>query len=301
MQKIPTKKYICTVSDDHYLSRGLSLVESLKKYNENIHVFYLCVNKKCVDAVKNLKIDYVEFVDIKNVINGDERFLNIIPSREATAVGQATEISQDLIELVYKMSSYFPKYCLKTYDIDHVIYADSDIYFYNSLNSIYEDVGDKSFGIVEHRLPYTGCGKYNVGVIYNKNDKIGNSILDFWSYCVLDPNNPFSEQFGTCGDQKYLELIYQLYGDKNISIIGNLTGHLAPWNLRYHQYKHEKGKIIWNDNIQDLVYIHYSNFIADIDNMTYKVGPRHGIDRVDGVPWLAEMCEEYLKSIKDNS
>ena len=127
MQKIPTKKYICTVSDDHYLSRGLSLVESLKKYNENIHVFYLCVNKKCVDAVKNLKIDYVEFVDIKNVINGDERFLNIIPSREATAVGQATEISQDLIELVYKMSSYFPKYCLKTYDIDHVIYADSDL------------------------------------------------------------------------------------------------------------------------------------------------------------------------------
>jgi hypothetical protein len=259
------------------------------------------VNQKCVDAVKSIKIDNVDFVDVRDIIQHDERFLNIIPSREATAVGNATEISQDLIELVYKMSSYFPRYCLKTYDIDHVIYSDSDIYFYKSLDSIYNDVGNKSFGIVEHRLPYTGCGKYNVGVIYNRNDKVAKSILDFWSYCVLDPNNPFAEQFGTCGDQKYLELIYHLYGEKNISIMGNETGHLAPWNMAYHQYLEQRGKIIWNGIPQDLVYIHYSNFIADIQNMTYKVGPRHGIHRVDNVPWLAEMCEEYLQSIKDNS
>jgi hypothetical protein len=295
------KKYICTISDDHYLSRGLALIESLKKYNDDVHVFYLCINDKCFNNVKNTKIDGVEFIHVKDIIKNDSRFLNIIPSREATAVGSVTEISQDLIELAYKMSSYFPKYCLDVYDIDHVIYMDADIYFYKSLDTIYSDVGDKSFGIVEHRIPYSGCGKYNVGVIYNKNNKTAKSILDFWSYCVLDPNNPFAEKFGTCGDQKYLELIYTLYGSDNIAIIGDSTGHLAPWNIPHHRYMHERGKIVWENKIQDLVYIHYSNFISDIKNMTYKVGPRHGIDRVDSIPWLADMCEEYLKSIKDNT
>jgi hypothetical protein len=71
--------------------------------------------------------------------------------------------------------------------------------------------------------------------------------------------------------------------------------------MPYHQYhKDIPGKIMWDGKMQDLVYIHFSNFTVDFDSMTYKVGPRHGINRVDSIPWLASMCEEYFYAIKEN-
>ena len=292
------KKYICTLSDKHYFTRGMALIESLKKYNENITVYYLCMDEESYNKSKTIEDKNIIFIFYKDIIKGDDQFKDIKPGREATAVGEHTEISCELMEMNYKMSSFFPKYCLKTYEIDHIIYIDSDIFFYDSLDSIYEDVGDKSIGFVEHRLPYTGCGIYNVGVLYFKNDEVSNSMLNFWSYCVLDPTNQYAEEFGTCGDQKYLELMYKLY-QNNIAIIGNRTGHLAPWNLAFHEYTYDE-HIVWRKNKQKVVYIHFSNFTPDFHNMSYKVGPRHGINSVDSVPWLARKCEEYLYALKEN-
>lgn len=292
------KKYICTLSDINYFFRGMALIDSLKKHNDNIIVYYLCMDRESYEKSKKINDETVKFIFIDDIIKNDNRFKNITASREAIASSEHSNINSNLMELLYIMSSYFPKYCLETFDIDHVIYADSDIYFYESLDSVYADVESKDLGLVEHRIPHTNCGFFNVGIIYFKNSKTAKSILNFWNYCVMDQSNPFHKEYGDCGDQKYLELIYKIYKN-DISIIGDKTGHLAPWNLLYHRYS-DDGEIWWMNKKQKLVYIHFSNFDPDFDSMTYKVAPRHGINSIESVPWLAKKCEQYLNSLKDN-
>ena len=227
-------KYICTISDNNYLNRGLSLVDSLNKYNHDVFVYYLCMDEESYINGLSKNIKNVKFIFIDDVIQDYARFDDIIPSEEALAMEQQTGISAIRMELNYKMSSYFPEYCLRTFEIDHILYSDSDIYFYDSLDFVYDDVDDKSMGLVEHRVQ-TNCGLFNVGIIYIKNNQVGRQMLNMWIDCVMNPYNKYAKEYGTCGDQKYLELLYKLYPE-NISIIGEKTGHLAPWNLKNHGY-----------------------------------------------------------------
>ena len=69
--------------------------------------------------------------------------------------------------------------------------------------------------------------------------------------------------FGTCGDQKYLELIYSFYRNKT-AVIDKNFGHLAPWNVTHHKY--EDRKIIWKSQAQDLVYFHFAHFVIESEN-----------------------------------
>jgi hypothetical protein len=291
-------KYVCTISDINYLNRGLSLVNSLNKHNNDVFVYYLCMDKECYEVALSKKIKNIKFILIDDLINDDSRFDKIIPSEEAIAMEQQTGICAKKMELNYKMSSYFPEYCFNKFKIDHIIYSDSDIYFYESLDSIYQDIEDKSMGLVEHRVQ-TNCGLFNVGIVFIKNDKAGREMLHTWINCVMNPDNIYAKDYGTCGDQKYLELLYKLYKN-NIKIIGEKTGHLAPWNLKNHGYTID-GKIIWNGNIQKLTYIHFSNFTINLQNDTFIVAPRHGIHNVTGVPWLNDCCIKYFNDIKNNS
>lgn len=292
-------KKICTLSDIRYLNRGLALIDSLNRYND-VYVYYLCMDEKCYHVLKNKHLKNVEVLFINDIIHKDCKFDIKLSYQNYNVVHDSSKsVSEVELEMYYKMSSYFPDYCLKKYDIDHIIYIDSDIYFYKSLDYIFEDVKDKSFGFVEHRLPWIPhCGKFNVGVIYMKNDNNTASILDLWKYCVNTPNNEFEKDYGVCGDQKYLELIEKNFQD-SIAIIGKSTGHLAPWNLMYHQYTYD-GRIIWNEKAQDLVYFHFSNFYPNFENDTYIIAPRHGIESVSNIEWLDKKCKEYFYKLKEN-
>jgi len=292
-------KYICTLSDFKYLPRGLALIDSLNKHNKDVYVFYLCMDQKTYDALTQKNIPNVEPIPVSEILQAyPDAFSNVIPSSVSLQVEKDTGESAVSNEFHYRMSSHFPDFILRNRKVDHVIYSDADIYFYQPLDSIYNDVGDKSFGVVEHRIEWTGCGVYNVGIIYMKNDSHTLDILTLWKYCVSTPKNEYEEVYGVCSDQKYLELVELKFKD-HFAIIGDTTGHLAPWNLRYHMFTPD-GKLVWKDVVQELVYFHFSNFIPNLTSMTYQLGPRHGVMDTR-IPWLQEKCFEYLKSIKDNT
>jgi hypothetical protein len=118
----------------------------------------------------------------------------------------------------------------------------------------------------------------------------------------MNPDNPYSAEYGTCGDQKYLDLIYKLY-TKHIAIIGNtnsITGHLAPWNYASHMYT-DDGQLVWMGKKQKLTYIHFSNFVVDFQNDTYKIAPRHGIDSIVCTPWVNASIYLYYQNIKERT
>ena len=301
-------KNICTISDKNYLPLGLCLIESLNKHNENITIYYLCVDTDTFDYFSNNPTENVVPIRMDSVIQTDDRLKNITATKGSIITGKQTKTDPAVLQLLFCMSSVFPEYCLKTFHLDHILYCDSDLFFYESLNSVYEDVGDKSFGIVEHRIPpnprrhlgeycaFTDSGRFNVGVVYFKASKIGFEIIDFWKLCMLTTTE-YAVEYGGCGDQKYLELIYKKYVE-HIAVIGKKTGHLAPWNLIHHRYTHNE--IVWDSMPQPLIYFHFSGFA--VNDSGYFIGARHGVATQNvGIDWLDKKINEYHIALKEKS
>ena len=176
------------------------------------------------------------------------------------------------------------------YDLPHVLYIDSDIMFYDTVDKIFEAVDPKSIGIITHKhnkldKNNTNVGYYNVGVIYFKNDEVGSSCLNFWRHCCIHSNNKYSAIFGSCGDQKYLELFDDLFGAQHVEVLCRKVGNGAPWNFTMFEFIGDN-KIIWHDpegNVlhpgesleQELVFNHFSHFTPSYEEYRFKFD-RHG-------------------------
>jgi hypothetical protein len=294
----------CSVSDVNCVHQAISMNESLKESEMEHKLYYLCVDEETYDILISLDDDTIVPISLNELIKTNEtlqQLKSVDPSYEATAIG-GEDRGKDL-QFLYSLSTFIINYSLTELKLDHVIYIDADIYFFEDFSVVYDDVGDKSIGVVEHRIPATiPPGRFNVGIVYFKNDEAGLDASAFWLWCMATPNNEFASEYGDYGDQKYLELVYEKYKN-DTAIIGDTCGHLAPWNLRFHDYDLDEKKIVWEGNKQDLVYWHFSSFVTnfdwDGDNDTYTLGERHLVDDIQ-VPFIQTRIEEYLKSLKNS-
>jgi len=296
-------KCFCTTSDINFLHRGLALYDSLIKHNDDFRLFYLCSDTESYEKLKDLDREKIIPVSLDTLLEQDEDLKiakNNEPSYEAINVGHKTNCEPKKVQFFWCLSAYFTWWVLDQEDVDEVLYIDPDIYFYNDWQIVFDEIGDKSIGLVRHRIPYVSAvGEYNVGIVYFRKDLKGYSCSDFWKNCLLDVTNKYYSTHGMCGDQKYLELFSPLFGEESVAIIDEKVGHLAPWNLRYHKYLDDG--IIWEDRKQHLIYYHFSDFKANHEKDYYEVGPRHGFTRDINhtlPPFLKSVCDEYYEALK---
>lgn len=279
-------KNFCTIADYDFLTRVLALNKSLKNFSSNYTLHLLCLDNKIYDSIndKNIKLYKIE-----NLLKDEILFKakNNPPSREAILNTNKNIEKAKNLQFIWSLSAYFTWYCLENLECEDVLYIDSDIYFFNSLENLYSNLNNVSVGIVEHRCETSTLnGKYNVGIVYFKNDINGYKCATWWKNCLLFTDHEFYMSHGTCGDQKYLELFSKLFS--NVVVLDKFIGHLAPWNFHEHLYKGKK--IIWRGLEQDLLYCHFSNFKPDFKNNTYIPAQRHGI---------IQLNNEYIKKIYD--
>ena len=174
-------KNLCTLSDYNYLEKGLVLYESLVRCSkDDFKLYYLCVDRKSYDKLIEIRLDKLVpiFVgDHKEFVNNHE----------------------DYPEYCWSLAARLSLYLFNNEGVEDVLYIDSDICFYHDLSVIYEEIGSKSIGIIPQRFGKyreSNNGKYNVGIVYFRNDTSGKKCLEFWNYCVTDPNNEYHEQYG---------------------------------------------------------------------------------------------------------
>ena len=298
----------CAVSDVNCVHQAISMNESLKKSEMEHKLYYLCADDDTYEIMSSLEDDTIVPISVSELLKTNEtlqKLKTIEPSYEAKAVSQATGGEEPKnLQFLYSLSTFTVNYCLNQLGLNHVIYIDADIYFFEDFQSVYNDVGDKSIGFVEHRIPHKiAPGKFNVGIVYFRNDKQGRSASDLWLSCMANPNNEYAVEYGDYGDQKYLELLYEKYKN-DIAIIGDTCGHLAPWNLQFHQYNQKEEEIVWDGNSQPLVYWHFSDFLTEFDlegeNDRYILGRRHGVGDLP-IPFIKNKIVEYLKSLKKST
>lgn len=285
-------KNFCTVADINFASRVLALNDSLKAFSGDYILHLLCLDKEIFDLIEDRNIQKHL---LSSLIKRD-KMLELAsrnqPSREAI-INSKTEEEAMRLQFIWSLSAYFSWYCLETLEVEDILYIDSDIYFYNNWHIIYDCVEQSSVGIVEHRCKYNpDNGRYNVGIVYFKNDLDGYRCAFSWKNWMLTVGHQYYESHGTCGDQKYLELFPKFFN--NVLVLDKFIGHLAPWNFLFHEYR--QNKIVWQGEEQDLLYCHFSNFRLTPDG--YTLAPRHGFLSAPN-QYIQKISDKYYQKLME--
>lgn len=275
---------LVTLSDINYLLKGLVMYDSIKKNTSSEFIlYYLCLDDETYEEVKNHNDKQLIPLHI-NQFYEDVDFIKLAKNNKSSV--------NDFSNFHFALGSYISNYLLNVRKFEHIMYVDSDLYFYEDIKDIFHCVKDHSVGLMLHRHNVYGChvGCYNVGIIYFKNDETGCNCLEWWKDVVIDNENPYFKTHGHCGDQKYVELFEKLFDKNRIKIIDDDIGHGAPWNFFLYNYL-DNNRIFWKGKTQKMYFIHFSHFKENFDEDTYS------IDRVGEWNGLTYLLDKFNKPI----
>ena len=279
----------CTLSDSNYLTFGKALIKSLiESSSEDFILYYLCIDDACYDEL----VDYdPRVVPIK---------LEEVLSKYLTL--ESYKNNNPYNAFCWTLASGFSRYLLEQKNLDSIFYIDSDVFFYQDPKLIFDEIGDRSVGIIRHRhnTSVSVDGEFNVGVVYFKNDENGLGCLKWWNDAIILGTNP---ELATCGDQKYLEGFIPRFGD-SVCVIDETIAHGAPWNFRLYVYDYfdQDGSVVWGDKRQPLVFNHFSKFGYTEDGRIWPDRGAYGVHTmggaVYGIPSVQKMYIDYDGALK---
>ena len=134
-------RYFCTYFDRNYLSRGLALYRSLQRYCPDFELWVLCMDRICFEALTTLALPGMHAIALHDFEKGDYDLL-------------AAKENRTPIEYYFTCSPSLPLFILNNNpQVDLITYLDADLFFFAELKPIYEELADRSIGIIGHRFP----------------------------------------------------------------------------------------------------------------------------------------------------
>jgi hypothetical protein len=166
------------------------------------------------------------------------------------------------LEYIFLITPFIIKFCLEELSLEDVVYVDSDICFFNRVDSIFEEVQHSDVGITSHNFPsnlshLSVNGEFNVGVVFFRNTNNGNRILNWWADRCLESTSIEYDSSDVFGDQKYLDLFSTIYPETHV--YKNLGINAAPWNCNDVTLD-KSGRAYINGN--ELICFHFSGLKA---------------------------------------
>lgn len=246
----------CTLFDSNYLSRGIALYRSLEKHCKNFHLYIFAFDIKSYNVLKKLNLPKATVISLSEF--EDEKLLQIKPTRS-------------IAEYCWTSTSSTILYVLENFDVDNCTYVDADVFFYSSPEPIFQELGDKSILITEHRYSpqynkELKAGKYCVQFVTFKKDENGLKALKWWRDRCLEWCYARYED-GKFGDQLYLDDWTERF--QGVHIMHHLGGGLAAWNVQQYDFKLVNGKIFGKEistgkEFEVIFYhFHYLKFFSD--------------------------------------
>lgn len=282
-------KFYCSLCDKNYLKNFCLMFESLTiNSSDKFSFFHLCLDDETFNYLET-KYTNLKLYKISD-LNNFYKFLH--------EYKQSTPYN----EFCWSLASLFCKFVLNTEIIDHIMYIDSDIYFYKDPEIIFTEQSNKSIGLIRHRhnTNLSPDGEYNVGIVYFKNDEVGKSCLDWWSNAIVYKTN---QEFSSCGDQKYLENFENLYPN-DVKILDETFAHGAPWNFRLYVYDYYflDGSVIWGNKKQPLIFNHFSRLKIENGEIIPTSGQYadHTLNfQIFNIPAVKNMYLDYGKKLME--
>lgn len=240
-------RYFCTLFDSNYLLKGVSMLKSLARHCPAAHVYVLCMNEPTRTILTELRLPHITCISLSDV--EDEALLEAKKDR-------------GVAEYCWTLSPCLPTYVLKhNPHIDFITYLDADLMFYSSVQPLFDEIGDSSIAIIEHRFSprlqdREVNGRFCVEWVSFRRDEEGMACLSRWREQCIEWCYYRLEE-GRMGDQKYLDEWPGRY--PSCHILMHPGAGIAPWN--YSQYKFDNnaaGEITVDGS--PLIFYHFHQF-----------------------------------------
>ena len=249
----------CTYFDHRYLSRALVLHETLTGWVGDFRLWALCMDTEAEKALERLNIDSIVIVPLRSLEAYDPGLLT-------------AKANRSLIEYYFTCTPVLPRYALASDKaIDEITYLDADLFLMGSVDSLFDEMDDRSVSIVPHRFPPGDSeleqhGVYNVGWMTFRRTDEGQTVLDWWrdrciEWCYDRPED------GKFADQGYHTDWPTRF--RGVHVIRNPGANLAPWNLRTHLVSEDNGRLQADGH--DVIFYHVHG-LRKMSGRAYRLG-----------------------------
>lgn len=267
---MPDRLNFCTLFNTAYLSRGLTLHESLSRVCSSFHLYVFAFDDASFEYLSNSGLPNLTAIPLRDF--EDEQLLAIKGSRTAT-------------EYCWTCTASTILFAITRFGLDHCTYLDADMEFYADPALLFQEWKESSVMITEHR--YTPeydqssiSGKYCVQFMAFRNDESGMRVLRDWRQDCIDWCYARVED-GKFGDQKYLDSWQERY--PGVHVLHNPGGGIAPWNVQQYDLQHGRGQMMvryrHTGELMPLVFFHfhglrfYENGMVLLAGELYDLGP----------------------------
>lgn len=284
-------KHLCTLSDSRYLNKGLTLYDSLVRHTiyEEFTLHYLCCDAESYSRLVRLGLPHIIPYDIREISQlrrGSKDYVE----RRNDQYGWTRDQ-----EWFWSLASRFCVYLVDTIRPSSIMYIDSDILFYSDVHEVCLDIGPRQIGITPHL--HNGrddpVGAYNVAVIFF--GRGGFDALRWWKDVVCNPRTRLYSKYGTCGDQKWLDLFEDMWPD-DVKVIGTRVMQTAPWNVKlfdWSKYGDDNRVVVYHGEEHLHAWHHFSHFWVDYETGSYRSGVANYGNFITEDPRVQWLYDEY--------
>ena len=222
------------------------MIRSLERHCPGMKVHVLCMDNQTQLILNQLKMPFVNCIALADIES--EQLLK-------------AKADRGIAEYCWTLSSCFTWYVMQNYpEIDFLTYVDADLLFYSDVQPLFDEIGDASIAIIEHRFSprlqdREVNGRFCVEWNSFRRDVQGLACLKRWSEQCIEWCY-YRLEDGKMGDQKYLDEWPALYS--KCHILMHPGAGIAPWNYSQYEFNVDGGNIAVNRS--PLLFYHFHQF-----------------------------------------
>ncbi len=237
----------CTIITADYLPFAKVLLASILKYDPDVTLQVLVVDKTDSPSSENFVIHSVDSVATSPVAKGiHKKYAHTNPS-----------------QFRWALKPVFISHLLQK-GFDKVIFTDADIYFVNNFSFLFEELDTNNVLLTPHWAnlnPFENEGSLKdvlSGGLYNAGfigvNKKGEGIINWWAE-MCHYKTEEDPKLGFYFDQKYLNILPVQF--EGVKIIKHQGCNLASWNVQTCKREIVNGKLMINQQFEP-VFIHFN-------------------------------------------
>jgi hypothetical protein len=221
----------CTIFDDQYLVRALTLYRSFIKVNKQSTFSFFCIDSFSFHFLTALKLDRAIIVS-----HTDFATLELLEVKDRRSPGEYSWTCKP-VAILYLMNLLPPK--------SWVVYVDTDMMFFGDPDEILPKF-QFDFLLTPHRFHANflkseiSVGKYNAGYIAARCSDRGKSAITWWKVRCLESCS-FIPTANTFADQKYLNQMMNFF--KFGASIDHIGMNAAPWNMEKFDFTYKNNRV----------------------------------------------------------
>lgn len=245
--------YFATYFDKNYIHFFLTLYQSLQTHCNDFVFYAVCLDDGAYERIKAKNLPHVVAISFPEYEKTDSDLLKVKPTRSK-------------VEYIFTSGPSILLHLFNKYqEIDLLTYLDSDLFFFDNPQYIFDELGQHDIGIISHKLTgrrkvYEKYGIYNVGWVSFRRSTAGLACLEQWRADCLEWCYDKVEP-ARFADQKYLDKWQAQF--PTLKVIEQIGANLAPWNVGDYKLtlNYERSSVIVHQSKiqQPLVFYHFSS------------------------------------------